>query len=273
MIPVASYRQIGGHLGAYLRANNPNTQQIQALLSDVLTGDELLLPMRDLVARKCFINLQPFAGSGGGIVQRDACLQELARSYLPIVVDRISQVINGMLDQPDRNTSGAQKSETLSHSARTITSSHQATLSADSAQDKSHDKSAGDHTGTIDDGNISPSQCLPDEQLPHLKTSKRKYPWHRQVKIPGTKGFNQLQRILVIVMIVTGFWRAWAFLLDGTCTYRAAMLAQLTTNSAEFGNMIKDNKLWCMNNTAFREQLYRVNPKSCAGNTGATCLY
>lgn len=116
---MASYREIGARLGAYIRANNPSTLQIQGLLADLLTGDELLLPMRDLVSRPCFFNLQPFAGSGGGMVQRDAYIQELARSYLPIIVDHISQVINGMLDQPVQMTRQATEDNKSNYAAGT----------------------------------------------------------------------------------------------------------------------------------------------------------
>jgi len=92
------YRQVGARLGAYIRATTPNTQQIQALLGDLLADDELLYPMRDAVARPGFAALKPLAGTGGGTLQRDAFLQELARSYLPVVGENIGKVISGMLD-------------------------------------------------------------------------------------------------------------------------------------------------------------------------------
>jgi len=93
-----SYRHIGGSLGAYIRKSRPTTQQIQALLGDLLPGDELLLPLRDVVARASFRSLYELAGSGKGAIQRDSLLQELAKSYLPQFVDQVGQVLNGMLD-------------------------------------------------------------------------------------------------------------------------------------------------------------------------------
>jgi hypothetical protein len=104
---VANYRQIGGRLGAFIRTNNPTTQQIQALLSDLLADDELLLPMRDLVARKCFSALREFAGSGRGILQRDTCLQEISKIYLPSITTRIAQLINGIVDLPEKQSTSA----------------------------------------------------------------------------------------------------------------------------------------------------------------------
>ena len=101
---MSTYRIVGGRLGAYIRSNNPSTQQIQGFLGDLLANDELLLPMRDVVARPSFTALRDFAGSGGGVIQRDALLQDLARSYLSNVVDGVGQLINGMLDQPAGQT-------------------------------------------------------------------------------------------------------------------------------------------------------------------------
>lgn len=94
------YRQAGGRLAAFVRSQNPSRQQVCGLLSDLLVGDELLLPMRDLASRPCFSALQPLAGTGGGAIQRDACLQELSKTYLPSVVDDIAELINGFLDLP-----------------------------------------------------------------------------------------------------------------------------------------------------------------------------
>jgi len=65
---MANYRQVGGELGAFIRANNPSTQQIQALLRDLLAGDELLNTMRDVVSSASFQNLQSLAGSGQGAI-------------------------------------------------------------------------------------------------------------------------------------------------------------------------------------------------------------
>ena len=97
---MTKYRQVGGRLGVYIRANNPSTQQIQGLLADLLAGDPLLPTMREVALTPEFVPLKGLAGSGGGAVQRDALLQELAERYLPGVVDDIGQLINGLLDQP-----------------------------------------------------------------------------------------------------------------------------------------------------------------------------
>ena len=98
---MSKYRQVGARLAGYIHGVGPTSQQLQAFLGDVLAGDELLLPMRDLVARQCFSALCPFAATGSGRLQRDVCLQELARSYLPKVVEEVGEVVNGLLEKPD----------------------------------------------------------------------------------------------------------------------------------------------------------------------------
>ena len=102
-----NYRQVGGKLAAYMRANDPSTQQIQALLSDLLAGDDLLLPMRDAVSRPGFSALMALAGSGAGTVERQALLQELGRFYLPIVIEGVGTVLAGMLDLASSGSASA----------------------------------------------------------------------------------------------------------------------------------------------------------------------
>ena len=92
------YRQAGRRLGAFIRSNNPTSQQIQGFLSDVLAKDDLLLASKDAASRPLFTALQGLAGTGSGALQRDALLQELSLSYLPRVVEGIKQLIDGMLD-------------------------------------------------------------------------------------------------------------------------------------------------------------------------------
>jgi hypothetical protein len=60
--------------------------------------------MREVATTSAFLALQELAGSGGGSIQRDALVQELAARYLPVVVDEVRQLVNGMLDQPDDQT-------------------------------------------------------------------------------------------------------------------------------------------------------------------------
>lgn len=95
---MTKYRQVGGRLGAYIRTGSPSTQQIQGLLADLLVGDELLPTMREVVGCATFHALQNLAGSGCGAVQRDVLLNQLSRRYLPVVIEDVNELINGMLD-------------------------------------------------------------------------------------------------------------------------------------------------------------------------------
>jgi hypothetical protein len=83
-----------------VRTTNPSAQQIQAFISDLLAGDELIMPLRDLVSRPCFGRLRKFAGTGSGSIELSAYVNEISRSYLPIVVAGIKEVLEGMLDLP-----------------------------------------------------------------------------------------------------------------------------------------------------------------------------
>lgn len=91
------YKDVGTKLSAYIRVNHPTTQQIQGFLGDLLADDDLLLIMKDVVARPSFSALKNLAGSGKGTIQREALLRELSRSYLPSLVDSVGVLISGMI--------------------------------------------------------------------------------------------------------------------------------------------------------------------------------
>lgn len=107
---MANYREVGERLGTYIRSKNPSAQQIQALLADLLAGDDLLVPMREVVSRPSFARLQVLSGRSDGAIKRDALVQDLSRSYLPTVVDSVRLVLDGVLDtkdEPDRKAADA----------------------------------------------------------------------------------------------------------------------------------------------------------------------
>lgn len=109
-VTLNKYRRAGKDLSAYLlRAGNPSIQQVEAFLADTLAGDDLLQAMKDAAKRPSFKELQGLAGSGLGTIQRDMFLQELARIYLPEVVDNIGRLINGMLDADAEDLSSSSK--------------------------------------------------------------------------------------------------------------------------------------------------------------------
>lgn len=112
---MTSYRQVGGRLGAYIRSQKPTAPQIQGLLSDLLAGDEVLVPMRDLTQRQSFNNLIPLIGTGSGIPQRQAILAEIGNLYTRDILNYVAQILDGMLDLPaSQSAVGLNKSKAQS---------------------------------------------------------------------------------------------------------------------------------------------------------------
>lgn len=97
-------------LSEYIRNEHPTTQKIQGFLSDLLADDELLEVMQNVVGRPSFQALEMLASSGEGSAQRDALIHELTRRYLPVIVDDIGELLNGLLDLPAGKTNRPQSS-------------------------------------------------------------------------------------------------------------------------------------------------------------------
>jgi len=107
---MANYRQVGGELGAFIRANNPSTQQIQILLRDLLTGDQLLAVMSDLVARPNFKRISQLAGSGNGELEIKELRSEISKIYTTYACDLAVEILNGMLDRGEGSASTSDRS-------------------------------------------------------------------------------------------------------------------------------------------------------------------
>lgn len=91
-------RRLAGHLS---RLSDPQVPVIQALLADLLADDQAFLaPVRDLTARAAFLTLVSRIGQGGGQLERDALLQSLEPIYSARVLERLAQVLDGLLDLP-----------------------------------------------------------------------------------------------------------------------------------------------------------------------------
>ena len=100
----SDYRRIGADLARYVRQQEgrwPSASALQGVVADLVAGQaELLLPLRDLVNRPTFRTLAGLAGSGSGVVQRDALLQELSRTFAPALLTALRETLNGFLDLP-----------------------------------------------------------------------------------------------------------------------------------------------------------------------------
>lgn len=100
----SDYRRIGADLARFVRQQGgqlPSASALQGVVADLVAGQaELLLPLRDLVNRPAFRTLAGLAGSGSGVVQRDALLQELSRTFAPALLTALRETLNGFLDLP-----------------------------------------------------------------------------------------------------------------------------------------------------------------------------
>ena len=95
-------RSLGRQLGEYVARQGgilPAPAALQGVVADLTTGQsDLQAPLRDLVSRQSFAALLPHARSNGGLIQRDALIQEISRVYHPDVLIFIEEVLNGFLD-------------------------------------------------------------------------------------------------------------------------------------------------------------------------------
>lgn len=100
----SQWRELGQRLAHTLRQSKGtiSTQaRLQAVAADLAAErQELLLPLKDLVCRPAFQALIPRAGSGGGAVQRDLLVQEMALTFSPQVMAAIAALLDGFLDLP-----------------------------------------------------------------------------------------------------------------------------------------------------------------------------
>ena len=97
------YRQIGQALASHINQSSgvPTGAALQGMIADLAADHpELLLPMRDLVSRPAFQLLIAKANSGGGMLQRDALINEVRPLFSAPVLEALSQLLNGFLNLP-----------------------------------------------------------------------------------------------------------------------------------------------------------------------------
>ena len=97
------YRQIGQTLASHINRSSgvPTGAALQGMIADLAADHpELLLPMRDLVSRPAFQALIAKADSGGGMLQRDALINEVRPLFSAPVLEALSELLNGFLNLP-----------------------------------------------------------------------------------------------------------------------------------------------------------------------------
>jgi len=96
-----NYRQIGQALADHIIQSSgvPTGAALQGMIADLAADQpELLLPMRDLVSRPAFKALFTKANSGGGMLQRDALINEVRPLFSDQVLEALSELLNGFLN-------------------------------------------------------------------------------------------------------------------------------------------------------------------------------
>lgn len=103
--PPRSRRDIGVRLASVLRGREGqdlSASSLQGIAADVVAGDEkLILPIRYLISLPIFRQLIPKAGSGTGLAERDAILQDIQETFSPRIAKAVGEVLSGFLGLPD----------------------------------------------------------------------------------------------------------------------------------------------------------------------------
>ena len=92
--------KLGLALGRFVKEQGQrHPAQLKAVIAD-LSADhpDLQAPLRDLVTRESFLSLLHKARSGGGLIQRDAVIQEMKSIYQQDILANLEEVLNGFLD-------------------------------------------------------------------------------------------------------------------------------------------------------------------------------
>lgn len=94
------------------RVGQVSPGMLQGIAADLVGSDErLLLPLRNLVSLPGFRALIPLAGSGRGLPERDALLQDIRETFSPQIVEALGEVLSGFLALPSPHGSDAQDQE------------------------------------------------------------------------------------------------------------------------------------------------------------------
>jgi len=92
--------KLGLALGRFVKEQGQrHPAQLRAVIAD-LSADhpDLQAPLLDLVTRESFLSLLHKARSGGGLIQRDAVIQEMKSIYQQDILANLEEVLNGFLD-------------------------------------------------------------------------------------------------------------------------------------------------------------------------------
>lgn len=217
--------RIGGQLGQYVRSQSgqcPSPGALQGVIAD-LAGSvpDLQAPLRDLVSRQTFTALLPHALSAGGLIQRDALIQEISRVYNADILLKVELVLNGFLD-----ASGG-----IAVSISQVSTPY--------------DRPIIDEPSVINTAAsvMNDMVTITPNKLTIPKTNAATY-WDKLKPVHKLVIFS----VGTSALIATGF----ASLISGkSCSQISDTLEPLAADSSEFKTLINENKQKCANDSRF----------------------
>jgi len=215
-------RSLGRQLGEYVsrqRGMPPAPAALQGVVADLTAGQsDLQAPLRDLVSRQSFAALLPHARSSGGLIQRDALIQEISRVYNPDVLVQVEDVLNGFLDASGGIATSIPQSQPPAQSDKPIETYLESTerISAPS-----------ESTSQSGHSRVSQNQAAPSARaLMFVALS-----------------------VGAVALSATGLY--YGFNPSASCSEIADKLEPLSSDTSEFKKLIADHKMACAGDSRF----------------------
>lgn len=232
--------RLGSQFGEYVskqKGNVPSPAALQGVIADLAAGEsELIAPLRDLVSKQSFTALLPYARSNGGLIQRDALIQEISRVYHPDVLVRVEEVLNGFLD-----------------------------ASGGIATSLMQDQSSVQPEKAVITNEVSPLDRMISEKAKHVTSGQQTHP---VVDKSRTASSSDRTHPIVAVAIfgVTAIAAAGVYLSMNpgvSCSEIADKLEPLASDEPEFKKLVSENKESCSDDARFLvQQAHMLNDQN-----------
>ena len=233
-------RRLGSQFGEYVSRQNgnvPSPAALQGVIADLAAGEsELIAPLRDLVSKQGFVALLPYARSNGGLIQRDALIQEISRVYHPDVLVRVEEVLNGFLDASGGIATSLMQDQSPVQPKKAATSSE-----------------------------VSPPDQMISEKVKHVPSGQQT---HSVVDKSRTAfSFDKTISIVAVAIFgVTAIAAAGVYLSMNpgvSCSEIADKLEPLASDEPEFKKLVSENKESCSDDARFLvQQAHMLNDQN-----------
>ena len=236
-------RRLGSQFGEYVskqKGNVPSPAALQGVIADLAAGEsELIAPLRDLVSKQSFTALLPYARSNGGLIQRDALIQEISRVYHPDVLVRVEEVLNGFLD--------------ASGGIATSLMQDQVSVEIENEGSQVQEKSNKSLIGTK------------SSNFPAYSNGASNLENHLQ-RLRAGPSDRKLLTVVVAIFGVTAIAAAGVYLSMNpgvSCSEIADKLEPLASDEPEFKKLVSENKESCSDDARFLvQQAYMLNDQN-----------